>query len=89
MALGESVLEWGDSEFETVISQHETALVMFYAPWSVSRQLLMLEAMTAVNILSYVLYFVLFQVWPLQAAQAWVWEGCPASGGQRPAYLLS
>ncbi|KAI5692766.1 hypothetical protein M8J76_002994 [Diaphorina citri] len=28
-----SVLDLGDSDFEAVINQHETALVMFYAPW--------------------------------------------------------
>lgn len=27
------MLEWGDDDFSTVVSQHDTALVMFYAPW--------------------------------------------------------
>ena len=30
---GDAVLEWGDSDFSTVVSEHDTALVMFYAPW--------------------------------------------------------
>lgn len=72
VALGESVLEWGDSEFETVISQHETALVMFYAPWLVFRQFLMLETMYAAVLFFYLLYSVMFQVWSLQAAKAGV-----------------
>lgn len=29
----EDVLEFGDSDFESRITEHETALVMFYAPW--------------------------------------------------------
>lgn len=29
----EDVLEFGDSDFPSRIAQHETALVMFYAPW--------------------------------------------------------
>ncbi|XP_053613936.1 protein disulfide-isomerase A3 [Plodia interpunctella] len=32
-AAEEDVLELSDSDFSTVISQHDTALVMFYAPW--------------------------------------------------------
>lgn len=31
----EDVLELTDSDFESAIGQHETALVMFYAPWYV------------------------------------------------------
>lgn len=29
----EDVLEFSDSDFESRIAEHETALVMFYAPW--------------------------------------------------------
>lgn len=29
------VLEWGDSDFKSGVAQHETVLVMFYAPWYV------------------------------------------------------
>lgn len=29
----EDVLDLGDSDFESKIAEHETALVMFYAPW--------------------------------------------------------
>ncbi|CAH0562010.1 unnamed protein product [Brassicogethes aeneus] len=29
----EDVLELGDSDFDSIIAEHETALVMFYAPW--------------------------------------------------------
>jgi protein disulfide isomerase family A protein 3 len=29
----EDVLEFSDSDFESGIAEHETALVMFYAPW--------------------------------------------------------
>ncbi|KAL1493457.1 hypothetical protein ABEB36_011505 [Hypothenemus hampei] len=29
----EDVLEFGDSDFDAKIAEHETALVMFYAPW--------------------------------------------------------
>lgn len=29
----EDVLELTDADFSSAISQHETALVMFYAPW--------------------------------------------------------
>lgn len=32
-AAEEDVLELTDSDFSSTISQHETALVMFYAPW--------------------------------------------------------
>lgn len=33
VAVADSVLDWGDSDFSTVINEHDTALVMFYAPW--------------------------------------------------------
>lgn len=33
VALGDSVLDWGDSDFSTAVAQHDTVLVMFYAPW--------------------------------------------------------
>lgn len=32
-AAEEDVLDLTDSDFSTVISQYDTALVMFYAPW--------------------------------------------------------
>lgn len=32
-AAEEDVLELTDSDFSSAISQHDTALVMFYAPW--------------------------------------------------------
>lgn len=32
VVLADSVIEWGDSDFASV-SEHDTALVMFYAPW--------------------------------------------------------
>lgn len=32
-ATEEDVLELTDSDFESAIAQHDTALVMFYAPW--------------------------------------------------------
>lgn len=34
--LEDTVIELGDSDFESGLSQHETALVMFYAPWYVA-----------------------------------------------------
>lgn len=33
LASEQDVLEYGDSDFNTRIAEHETALVMFYAPW--------------------------------------------------------
>lgn len=33
LAKEEDVLELGDSDFESTIAEHDTALVMFYAPW--------------------------------------------------------
>lgn len=33
LAKEEDVLEFGDSDFDSKIAEHETALVMFYAPW--------------------------------------------------------
>lgn len=32
-AAEEDVLDLTDSDFSTVLPQHDTALVMFYAPW--------------------------------------------------------
>lgn len=32
-ATEEDVLELTDADFSSAIAQHETALVMFYAPW--------------------------------------------------------
>lgn len=32
-AAEEDVLELSDSDFSSVLAQHDTALVMFYAPW--------------------------------------------------------
>ena len=32
-ALGEAVIDLGDSDFESGLSEHDTVLVMFYAPW--------------------------------------------------------
>lgn len=32
-ASADSVLDWGDSDFEAGVAAQETALVMFYAPW--------------------------------------------------------
>lgn len=32
-AAEEDVLDLTDADFSSVISQHDTALVMFYAPW--------------------------------------------------------
>lgn len=29
----EDVIDLGDSDFSTKLAEHETALVMFYAPW--------------------------------------------------------
>ena len=31
--LGETVIELTDSDFESGVSEHDTVLVMFYAPW--------------------------------------------------------
>lgn len=33
VVLGDAVLEWGDTDFSTAVTEHDTALVMFYAPW--------------------------------------------------------
>ncbi|KAJ1521499.1 hypothetical protein ONE63_003164 [Megalurothrips usitatus] len=33
VALADPVLDLGDSDFSSVLAQHETVLVMFYAPW--------------------------------------------------------
>lgn len=33
VAKEEDVLDFEDSDFDSKISEHETALVMFYAPW--------------------------------------------------------
>lgn len=32
-AAEEDVLDLTDSDFSTLVSEHDTALVMFYAPW--------------------------------------------------------
>ena len=32
-AVADDVLELGDSDFDGTLEEHETALVMFYAPW--------------------------------------------------------
>ena len=31
--LGEAVIELTDSDFESAVGEHDTVLVMFYAPW--------------------------------------------------------
>ena len=32
-ALGDAVIELGDSDFDSGVAEHDTILVMFYAPW--------------------------------------------------------
>ena len=38
-AAEEDVLDLTDSDFSSVLAQHDTALVMFYAPWWVINDL--------------------------------------------------
>ncbi len=33
LAVCDDVIELTDADFDSVLEQHETALVMFYAPW--------------------------------------------------------
>lgn len=37
------VIDWGDSDFKSGVAQHETVLVMFYAPWYVIILLFILQ----------------------------------------------
>ena len=39
----ESVVDLVDDDFDTKLNSYDTALVMFYAPWSVSCLILMLN----------------------------------------------